>query len=104
MSEMKKHFIPMVLLACTLMFTWSITGAVCIVKAEESPNSYLTTINSAFMITPDEAQEWHVLKDKGGPTFSGNESWRSYMAFLEMKLKNCGVVDISKNKWTYERW
>lgn len=104
MSEMKKHFISMVLLACTLMFTWSITGAVCIVKAEEPPNSYLTTINPAFMITPDEAQEWHVHKDKGGPTFSGNESWRSYMAFLEMKLRNYGVVDISRNKWTYERW
>ncbi|UCF93804.1 MAG: hypothetical protein JSW39_06500 [Desulfobacterales bacterium] len=31
---------------------------------------YLTTINPDFMITPDEAHQWHVYKDQGGPTYS----------------------------------
>lgn len=64
----------------------------------------LTRINPAFLITPEEAQQWHVLKDQGGPTFSGNASWRSYMTFIEGKLKEYGVVDMLKNTWTYDRW
>ena len=28
---------------------------------------YLTTINPAFMVTSEEAYQWHVYKDKGGP-------------------------------------
>lgn len=68
------------------------------------PGKYLTRINPAFMITPDEAWEWHALKDKGGPTYSGNASWRSYMGFLEQKLASFGVVGMVKNQWTYPRW
>ena len=64
----------------------------------------LTVINPDFMITPDEAYEWHQHKDKGGPTYSGNASWQSYMSLIEKKLKQYGVVDIIKNKWTYKRW
>lgn len=64
----------------------------------------LTSVNPDFMVTPDEAYEWHLHKDKGGPTYSGNASWQSYMAFIEKKLEAYGVVDITKNKWTYERW
>jgi hypothetical protein len=65
---------------------------------------YLTRINPAFMVTPEEAYAWHALKDRGGPTYSGNASWQAYMAFLEKKLAACGVVDLVKNKWTYNRW
>jgi hypothetical protein len=66
--------------------------------------NYLTTINPKFMVTPQEALQWHEYKDKGGPTYSGNSSWKSYMVFLEKKLKQHGVVDITKNTWTYDRW
>lgn len=66
--------------------------------------NYLTTINPKFMVTPQEALQWHEYKDKGGPTYSGNSSWKSYMVFLEEKLKQHGVVDITKNTWTYDRW
>lgn len=65
---------------------------------------YLTNINPKFMISPTEAQEWHAYKDKGGPTFSGSKSWRSYMTFIEEKLRQYGVIDITKNKWSYDRW
>jgi len=64
----------------------------------------LTAINPDFMVTPDEAYGWHLYKDKGGPTYSGNASWQSYMALIEKKLDQYGVVDITKNKWSYKRW
>jgi len=64
----------------------------------------LTEIYPDFMITPDEAYDWHLHKDKGGPTYSGNASWQSYMSLIEKKLNQYGVVDITKNKWTYNRW
>jgi len=66
--------------------------------------NYITTINPRFMVTPQEAQEWQELKDKSGPTYSGSPSWKNYLAFLEEKLKQYGVVDITKNTWTYDRW
>ena len=66
--------------------------------------NYITTIHPKFMVTPQEALQWHEYKDKGGPTYSGNPSWKSYMAFLEEKLKQYRVVDIVRNAWTYDRW
>jgi hypothetical protein len=72
--------------------------------ASEPFADYITTINPKFMVTPGEALQWHEYKDKAGPTFSGNPSWRNYMAFLEEKLKKYGVVDNTKNAWTYDRW
>jgi len=45
------------------------------IKKSVDYQKYLTNIYPDFMITPDEAQAWHVHKDKGGPTYSGNESW-----------------------------
>jgi hypothetical protein len=61
-------------------------------------NKALTEINPDFMITPDEAYDWHLHKDKGGPTYSGNVSWQSYMSLIEKKLKQYGVVDLTKSK------
>lgn len=63
----------------------------------------LTNINSAFMVTPDEAHAWHVVKDSG-PNFAGSPAWKQTLDFLESKFKEYGVVDIVKNAWTYERW
>ena len=62
------------------------------------------SINKDFLISAEQAYDWHAYKDKGGPTFSGNESWQSYMSFIEKKLRGYGVIDIIKNKWTYNRW
>lgn len=64
----------------------------------------LNQINPAFVITPSEATEWHALKAKGGPAFSGNASWRNFMEFVEKKLKDYGAVDVTRNAFTYDRW
>ncbi len=89
-------FLFVVLTACS-----SETGNV---KKTVDYQKHLNRIYADFMITPDEAYQWHLYKDKGGPTYSGNESWRSYMALIEDKLQSYGVVDVTKNKWTYDRW
>jgi len=90
-----------IVLACVLCVS-------CMGSQQSGPSepyaNYITTINPKFMVTPDEAFQWHLYKDKAGPTYSGNPSWKSYMAFLEEKLKQCGVVNITKNTWTYDRW
>ena len=49
------------------------------VKQTVDYQKHLNDIEPGFMITAAEAYQWHLYKDKGGPTFSGNASWRSYM-------------------------
>ena len=56
------------------------------------------------MLTPEDVYQWHLYKDKGGPTFSGSESWRSFLGFLEEKLREYGLADMFRNTWTYDRW
>jgi len=57
-----------------------------------------------LLVTVEEAQEWHLFKDKGGPTFSGSLPWLRYMEFLEAKLSEYGVINFIRNRWTYDRW
>lgn len=90
-----------VVLACLI---W-VFGAGSPQAGASEPNvNYITTINPEFMVAPDEALQWHEYKDKSGPTYSGSPSWKSYMTFLEEKLKQYGVVDVTRNTWSYDRW
>ena len=43
-----------------------------VVKADD-----LTTVNENLLPSADEIQEWHVQKDKGGPTHSGRDRKRT---------------------------
>ena len=74
------------------------------VKLPVDYQKYLTTINPDFMITSSEAFDWHKYKDTHGPTYSGNKSWQKFLAFTQKKLQEFGVIDISQNKWSYDRW
>jgi len=58
----------------------------------------------SFMPTPDEMQEWHLFKDAGGPTFAGSPSWKRFMAFLEENFLAIGLIDITRDTFTYNRW
>ena len=104
MKKLVKTLSVVIFLSCFLLMgcTYLTTGGGP--EAELSYEKYLTHINPDFMINPDEAQQWHQYKDKEGPTYSGNQSWQSFMTFIEKKLIQYGVVDITKNKWTYNRW
>lgn len=72
--------------------------------ATSGGNPDLTRTNPSFVVTAEEAQQWHRFKDDGGPTFSGSEAWHRFMAFVEARLKSYGVVDIARNRWSYDLW
>jgi hypothetical protein len=65
--------------------------------------SPLTTVNRDWIVSQKEALDWHRYKDNKGPALTGNESWRSFLAFLEAKLKAYGCVDVSRSPWTFTR-
>jgi hypothetical protein len=73
------------------------------VRALAAAGSPLTTIDPAWMVSEQEAIEWHRYKDSKGPTLAGSDSWRSFLAFLETKLKAYGCVDVSRSAWTFNR-
>jgi len=108
----RRHEMKMILRGLILLVTLSFLiqfSTACSPKnvSTEPPKpyqSYLTSVNPDFMVKPDKAYQWHRYKDKGGPTHSGDASWQKFMTFLEKEFKKCGVVDITRNKWTYDRW
>lgn len=67
-------------------------------------HSALTQVNPAFLPSGDEIQAWHRFKDEGGPTYSGSPAWHRYVAFVEERLKNLGVVGLTRNEWSYDQW
>ena len=56
-----------------------------------------------WVVSKKEAMEWHRFKDNKGPALTGNESWRSFLGFLEAKLGAYGCVDIHRSSWTFKR-
>lgn len=72
-------------------------------RAIAAAGSPLTTINRDWIVSPEEALDWHRYKDSKGPALAGNESWRSFLAFLETRLKGYGCVDIRRSPWTFPR-
>lgn len=65
--------------------------------------SPLATINPAWLVSEREATDWHKFKDSKGPALAGSESWRSFLEFLEVKLKEYGCVDVRRSPWTFNR-
>jgi|GEM_PF-374965 len=111
MRSGEKRSFERLILAVALCLTT--TGALGVLARAQSKKLTTTVtenrqpvnqINAKYLITPREAVEWHALKAKGGPAFSGNPSWRNYIEFVEKKLKEYGAVDITRNSFTYERW
>ena len=63
-----------------------------------------TTIDPEWAVTPDEAYEWALVKDANLPAMTGGPEWNNYIAFLEEKLEEYGVVDMHRNSWMFDRW
>jgi hypothetical protein len=60
----------------------------------QGSNATFPKINSRFMITPDQAWDWHVFKAQGGPTYAGSAGWKRFTDFLISKTAEFGAVDI----------
>lgn len=61
-------------------------------------------VRDAWLPTVPEIVHWHWEKDRHGPAFTGNRSWQHHMAFLERQLADAGVVDLTRNRWQFQRW
>jgi hypothetical protein len=63
-----------------------------------------TNLNTDWIISAEELTSWAKLRDDNRPALTGSTKWRNYLAFLDNKLQEYGVVDIFKNRWPFERW
>jgi hypothetical protein len=71
--------------------------------AQTWAQSAMTALNKNWLVSEREALEWHRFKDSKGPALTGNDSWRSFLGFLETKLKEYGCVDVHRSAWTFNR-
>jgi hypothetical protein len=60
-------------------------------------------VNPNWIISENEAMAWHKVKDSKGPALTGNESWRHFLQFLEVKLKEYGCVSVHRSSWMFDR-
>lgn len=72
-------------------------------RALAAASSPLTSINPAWVVSEREALDWHRFKDSQGPALAGSPSWRSFLGFIEAKLREYGCVDIARSAWTFNR-
>ncbi|SUS03373.1 conserved exported hypothetical protein [uncultured Defluviicoccus sp.] len=63
----------------------------------------LGSTDPAMVVSEEEATAWNRFKDSKGPALTGNESWHSFLEFLEAKLAAYGCVDIHRSAWTFKR-
>lgn len=67
-------------------------------------NAAFPKINPRFMITPDQAWDWHVFKAQGGPTYAGSTSWKRFTDFLVSKMPELGAVDLDYVEIPYDHY
>jgi len=75
-----------------------------LIDSSEVQADDLTIVNTDLLPSADEIQQWHVLKDKAGPTHSGSPSWLNYMAIVESHFEESGMIDVTKDTFSYDRW
>ena len=95
-------FVKSVTIVCLIGLL--VFGRMLLTDAQQDAGYYLNHVNPDYVVTPQEAYEWHAAKDAMGPTYSGSASWKNFLAIVEAKLKEYGAVDIVRNAWTYDRW
>jgi hypothetical protein len=64
----------------------------------------LAKIHAPFMMTPEQAWDWHVFKGKCGPTYTGSRGWTRYTDFLISKLPEYGAVDLDSLDVSYDQY
>ena len=62
------------------------------------------SLDPDWTVTADEGYDWASVRNENLPAMTGSPEWLNYMAFLEAKLLEYGVVDSWKNSWDFERW
>ena len=68
------------------------------------PNSAFPKIDPEFMITPEQALDWHVFKGQCGPTYAGSTGWKRFTDFLVSKMPDFGAVDLDYVEIPYDHY
>ena len=76
------------------------TGAL----AAAAASSRFHQINPRFMITPEQALDWHVFKSQCGPTYAGSAGWKRFTDLLIAKLPEYGAVDFDSVDIPYDHY
>lgn len=82
---------------------WAQSGGSSAAPAAGS-NLALPKINPQFMITPQEAWDWHVFKAQGGPTYAGSTGWKRFTDLLVSKMPELGAVDLDYIDIPYDHY
>src|SRR5436190_12203028 len=61
-------------------------------------------INPQFMITPQQAWDWHIFKAECGPTYAGSTGWKRFTDSLIAKMPQFGAVDLDYVDIPYDHY
>ena len=64
----------------------------------------LTNIDSELLPDVETIQAWHERKASGIHSFTGSPSWLDYITVVEAGFDDAGVVDVIRDRFSYERW
>jgi hypothetical protein len=64
----------------------------------------ISRINPQFMITPQQAWDWHVFKSQAGPTYAGSAGWKRLTDFLIAKMPEFGAVGLDYVEIPYDHY
>ena len=83
----------------TIVLCLVILGLAACDAYDSDPHPNLTDIRDDWLVTPEVAVEWALVKHDNLPTLTGSTEWLKYMQFLEMTLDTYGAVDGTRNAW-----
>jgi len=79
-------------------------AAAAAASAAANAKDPLTYIDETKMVSSAEAKEWLVNKDNLGPAYAGSAKYDAYIAFLEKKMRELGLVDFTRYTFPYPFW
>ncbi len=67
-------------------------------------NAAFPGIHREFMMTPQQAWDWHAFKSQCGPTYAGSTGWKQFADFLVSKMQESGAVDFDAVEMPYDHY
>jgi hypothetical protein len=67
-------------------------------------NAAVSRIHQEFMITPQQAWDWHVFKSQCGPTYAGSSGWKRFTDSLVSRMPAFGAVDFDYVEIPYDHY
>ncbi|MEC9375042.1 MAG: hypothetical protein VYA80_01570 [Pseudomonadota bacterium] len=77
--------------------------ASCLNQSKLTRNN-LKNIDSGMLPSAKTIQAWHERKAIGIHSFTGSPSWKDYVSVVESGLEDAGVIDVIRDRFTYDRW